>query len=266
MSERDTYQSGVPCWVDTLQADPQAAAKFYAALFEWDVDDQLPGESPPSYLVGSLRGRDVAAVGSRPSEDVPPDWNTYVQVDRVDEVAARAVDAGGSIAREPFESFDGGRMAVLSDPAGAAFSVWQPGTHGGAQLVNEPGAWAMSIVNTPDVEGAKRFYGALFGWGTQTFDAGAVELTMWRLPNYVGGEPQQPVPRDVVAVMAPLHGDDAAPHWSVNFWVGDADAVAAKADELGGRVVAPPSDGPGFREAVVADPQGASLTISQLLS
>jgi hypothetical protein len=86
----------------------------------------------------------------------------------------------------------------------------------------------------------------------------------WRLPGYVGGEPEQPVPRDVVAVMTPM-ADGRAPRWSVNFWVDDADAVAAKAAERGGRVVAPPADGPGFREAAVIDPQGASLSISQLL-
>jgi predicted enzyme related to lactoylglutathione lyase len=140
----------------------------------------------------------------------------------------------------------------------------------------------MSVLNTRDVEGSKRFYGAVFGWGTLTFDAGRGELTMWRLPGYVGGVPGQPVPRDVVAVMAPITGEgfpgdgravphplqvrameDVASHWSVNFWVPDADAVAAKAAELGGRVVVPPYDAPGFRAAVVADPQGAVLTVGQ---
>jgi predicted enzyme related to lactoylglutathione lyase len=114
-----------------------------------------------------------------------------------------------------------------------------------------------------DIAGAKRFYDAVFGWQTQTFDAGGNELTMWRLPGYVGGEPEQPVPRDVIAVMVPLPSPDVAPHWSVNFWVDDADAIAARTAELGGKVVVPPADAPGFREAVVADPEGATLSVSQ---
>jgi uncharacterized protein len=98
----------------------------------------------------------------------------------------------------------------------------------------------------------------VFGWDTLTFDAGGRELTMWRLPGYVGGVPGQPVPPDVVAAMASITGEgfpvvgqarlqpllaraveDIAPHWRVNFWVPDADAVAVKAAELGGRVVPP---------------------------
>jgi hypothetical protein len=108
----------------------------------------------------------------------------------------------------------------------------------------------------------------LFGWGTETFPAGGSEITLWRLPGYVGGNPEQPVPRDVVAVMSPTTGDgpggDVAPHWGVNFWVHDADAVAAKAAELGGKVVVAPYDQPGFRQAVVTDQQGAALSVSPL--
>jgi predicted enzyme related to lactoylglutathione lyase len=53
---------------------------------------------------------------------------------------------------------------------------------------------------------------------------------------------------------------------SANFWIADADAAAAKAGELGGRVVVEPHDTPGFREAVLADPQGAVFSVSQLLT
>src|SRR5919198_2700341 len=109
MSERDGYQAGVPCWVDTLRADPEATARFYAGLFGWTVEDRA------GYLVCSLRGRDVAAVGPRPSEDIGPDWNAYMWVDSVDDAVARALGAGGGVALEPVGSFDGGRMALLSD-------------------------------------------------------------------------------------------------------------------------------------------------------
>ena len=285
MSEHDGYRAGVPCWVDTLQPDPDSAVRFYAELFGWEVD--MPSGLPQEYFVCKLRGHDVAAIGSQPSEDVSPDWNTYVWVDSVDDVAAKAIEAGGSVALEPSVFPGVGRAAMLADQAGAVLCVLEPGTHRGAQLVNEPGAWAMSVLNTRDVEGSKRFYEAVFGWGTETFDAGGGELTIWRLPGYVGGEPEQPVSREMVAAMAQITGEgfpsegfpgdgqagpqpllvrameDTAPHWSVNFWVPDADAIAVKAAGLGGRVVVPPYDAPGFRAAVVADPQGAALTVGQ---
>ena len=282
MNERAGYQAGVPCWVDTLQPDPDSAVGFYTELFGWEADRRTASDSTRKYFVCKLRGRDVAAIGSQPSEDVPPDWNTYVWVDCVDDAAARAVEAGGSVALEPFDTLGGGRAAMLADHAGAAFCILEPGTHRGAGLVNDLGAWAMSVLNTSDVDGSKRFYGAVFGWSTVSFDAGGRELTMWRLPGYVGGVPEQPVPLDVVAAMTSITGEglpgidqaglqplllraaeDVAPHWSVNFWVPDADAVAARAAGLGGRVVVPPYDAPGFRAAIVADPQDAALTVGQ---
>jgi predicted enzyme related to lactoylglutathione lyase len=267
MSARDGYEAGVPCWVDTWQHDAAAAVDFYTGLFGWEAEDTMPPGVAGRHFVCRLRGRDVAAIASRP-EGAPPGtaWNTYIWVESADDVVARVIDAGGRVVKQPFDSLDGGRIALVSDPAGAVVGVWQPGTHRGAQLVNEPGAWAMSTLTTGDSEGAKRFYGAVFGWVTETFDAGGSELTMWRLPGYVGGEAEQPVPRDVVAVMAPATGEGVVPHWGVNFWVDDTDAIAAKAAELGGDVVSQPTDGPGFRDAVVADPEGARLSVSQLMA
>jgi predicted enzyme related to lactoylglutathione lyase len=57
---------------------------------------------------------------------------------------------------------------------------------------------------------------------------------------------------------------DATPLWSLDFWVEDADASAGRVVELGGKAVVPPYDAPGFREAVLADPQGASFSVSKL--
>ena len=163
---------------------------------------------------------------------------------------------------------DVARVAVVADPAGAVFGVWQPGEHRGAQLVNEPGAWAMSQLSTRDPEGAKVFYGAVFGWETDTFDMGEGEITLWRLPGYVGGESGQPVSREVVGVMVPLSGDrspeDASAHWSVDFWVDDVDATALKAAELGGEVKMWPFYTSVGKTAILTDPQGASFSVSKV--
>ena len=88
-------------------------------------------------------------------------------------------------------------------------------------------------------------------------------MLLWRLPGYVGGVSEQPVPRDVVAAMARA-GDGEAAHWRVDFWIADADAAAARATQLGGSVVAGPADAGPFREAVLADPAGATFSVSQL--
>ena len=277
MSERDGFQPGVPCWVDTLQPDPGAAAAFYGELFGWEVDRTPPASSPrgglpAEYCICRLRGRDVAAIGSQPSgaSQRAPVWGTYVWVDDPEETASRAAEAGGRVLFEPFDSLDGGRMAVIADPGGAVLGVWRPGEHRGAQLVNEPGAWSMSALNSRDPDGAKAFYGTVFGWEAEALELGGAEATMWRLPGFVGGEPEQPVPRDVVATMIPMEGegdpDDAPAHWSVDFWVGEVKAAAERVAELGGQVIAPPYDIPGtqLRQAVVADPQGAAFSVTEV--
>jgi predicted enzyme related to lactoylglutathione lyase len=268
MSERDGYQPGVPCWVDTWQPDAKAAVSFYTGLFGWEAEDTMPPGTPGEHYMCRIRGRDIAAIGSRPAEapPMPPAWGTYVWVESAEGTAAQVVDAGGSVVMEPFPSLDGGRIAVVADPAGAVFGVWQPGEHGGAQLVNEPGAWSMSALDTRDPDAAKAFYGGVFGWDTETLDLGGAEVTLWRLPGFVGGEPEQPVPRDVVATMAPMSGDDAPPRWSVDFWVEDVDATADRAARLGGEVVAPPYDIPvaALRQAVLADPQGAAFSVTKV--
>jgi uncharacterized protein len=254
MSERERYPAGVPCWVTVLQPDPRAAMDFYGPLFGWET------AAASDHVIARMRGREVAGVGVLPGPDVAPAWITEVRVDSCDEAAERARAAGGTVVEGPRDFAPAGRLAVLTDPAGALFCAWEPGTREGAQLVNEPGAWSMSALRTSDPHDAIAFYGAVFGWEPESFGP----ATMFRLPGYVGGEPEQPVPRDVVAVMLPSE-PDAAPRWSVDFWVGAADATAEHAERLGGRVVLAPHDQAGFRTAVLADPHGAVFSISQLM-
>jgi uncharacterized protein len=268
MSERDGFEHGVPCWVDTWQPDADAAIDFYKEIFGWEAEDTMPEGVSGKHYMCRLRGRDIAAVATRPegAPDVTA-WTTYLWVDDVDDTISKVTDAGGSVLKEPFGALDGGRIAIVADPTGAAIGIWQPGAHKGAQLVNEPSAWAMSALTTSDPEDAKRFYGEVFGWDTATFDTGGAQITLWTVPGYVGGEPQQPVPRDVVAIMVPPNpeGEGPPPSWSIDFWIADVDAAAAKVAELGGQVVAPPYDipGAGMRQGVFVDPQGATFSLTR---
>ena len=267
MSRRDAYPAGVPCFVDTLTADIEAAKTFYGGIFGWDFagPGPMPGDPPGEYFVARVQGDDVAGVGTVPAgsgDSIPAAWNTHVAVESADEAAARATAAGGAVLVEPFDAPPAGRMAVIADPAGAVLTVWEAGDRAGAARINEPSAWAMSLLTTPDPEGAKAFYGDLFGWRAEEFGP---SIWLFRLPGYVGGEPEQPVPRDVVAAMTTADpAGEMPPSWSVDFWIADADAAAAAAPRLGGRVIAEPFDDANFRRTILAAPDGAGFSVSQL--
>jgi len=278
MPERDGYIPGVPCWVDTSQPDPAAAVAFYGELFGWEFEDVMPPESEGRYLVARIRGGDVAAVGSVPAGASPHvTWNTYVWVESADETAAKVRASGGSVLLEPFDVMDAGRMAVVADPEGAAFRVWQAKANRGAQVVNEHGSLNFNVLNTRDADGARAFYGAVFGWQTLELEGG---FEMWTLPGY-GDELERDDPdlrermaavgapagfEDVVASLVPIAGDaDVPAHWGVTFAVDDADAIAETAAQLGGTVVVAPFDAPWVRTTVIADPQGATFTATKFV-
>lgn len=278
MPERDGYIPGVPCWVDASEPDAESAADFYGRLFGWELEEVMGPESDYKYFFGRIRGRDVAAVGSIP-EGAPPmaTWNTYVCVESADQAAAKVSAAGGTILREPFDVGDAGRMGVFADPEGAVFCVWEARKHRGAQIVNEAGSVNFNGLHTRDVEGAKAFYGAVFGW--RTLDMGGQE--MWTLPGYgdhleelnpglrerMAEMGAQPGFEDVVASLMPITADhpDMPPHWDVTFAADDADAIANRATELGARVLLPPTDVPWARMTVIADPQGATFNATQFV-
>jgi predicted enzyme related to lactoylglutathione lyase len=263
LSERSDYPIGAPCWVETLQPDPHGAADFYGQLFGWRLDEPkpMPGGLAGHYLTARKEGRLVAGIGQAPGAAPRALWSTYVSVDSVEDALSRVAGAGGALVIGPLDAGSDGRLAVVTDPAGVAFGVWQPGERFGAELVNEPGTWAMSALHTPSPERARSFYGSVFGWQLQA--APGSPLALWRLPGYVGGEPGQPIARDVVAVMTPIdRSSDIPPHWAINFRVDDVDVAAERAVALGGRLLVPPTDTPGFRSAVLADPQQGVVAVS----
>lgn len=180
-----------------------------------------------------------------------------------------ATTAGASLMLAPLAAGSAGRWAVLVDPTGAAFGVWEAGDREGAQLVNQPGTWAMSSLHTPDPAAAAAFYGAVFAWEAEPI-APEAPITLFRRAGYIGGEPGQPIPRDVVAVMTATepepNGPSVPPHWNVNLHVGDSDATAARAADLGGRILMEPMDTPGFRSAVLLDPLGGAFSVSHIVT
>ena len=280
MNKRQGYPTGVPCWVDTTQPDPDAAVDFYSGLFGWECQDVMPAGSPMKYFIARVSGGDVAAIGAIPER--APDqamWNTYIWADDVDATVAAVVNAGGTVFAEPFDVMEFGRMAVFTDPEGAVFSVWQPGTHRGSEVVNEHGSLNFNTLNSRQLESARAFYGSVFGWST--LDVGG-PTPMWTLPGYGDHLEEKVSPglrasmaemgapagfEDVVAAVDLIDPNDTTTpaNWGVTFAVDNADETAAQAAALGGTIVAPPTDLPWVRATVIADPQGAVFTASQFV-
>jgi len=251
--EIDEYEPGVPSWLDLGSPDIQRTVDFYGALFGWEVPEGP--EEAGGYRIATVRGRPVAGIGPAQNPG-PPFWSTYVNVVSADDSAEAVNRAGGQVIVPPMDVLDAGRMAVFVDPVGAFFSVWQPGTHPGAQVVNEPGTWSWTELLTTDLDASKRFYAEVFGWATNVQDAGPMgQYVEWLVDGRsVAGMMQKP----------PMLPAEVPPHWAVYFSVGDADAAVARVAELGGTVLMPPMDIEPGRFAPVTDPTGATFNVIAL--
>lgn len=253
--EMTKHEPGTPSWADLGTPDLDASIAFYSELFGWRIDKGP--EEAGGYSMAMLRDKPVAGIGPLPPGGAPPSWSTYISVDDVEQTAQAVRDNGGQVFFEPMKVEIGdthfGTMAVFGDPGGAAFSVWEPHDHVGAQLVMEPGALAWNELVTRDIDTAKKFYGSVFGWEGDTSEAGPTTYTEWKLGGRaIGGMLQmnEEWPLDVPA------------HWMAYFAVQDADKAAAKAKELGASLRVEPTDIPNVgRFAVVVDPAGAQFSV-----
>jgi predicted enzyme related to lactoylglutathione lyase len=253
MATRTSHLPGTFSWVDLQTSDPEAAQRFYSALFGWDYDIRPTGDGR-TYGMAQLGGEYVAAVAPMPPDaQFAPHWNSYVTVESADATAAEAGALGGATPMEPFDVFDAGRMGVIADPTGAVVLVWEPKEHIGAGRVNDPGCFIWNELGTKDPEAAADFYAGLFGWSydEQDMGGGAVYRTIKNGDRENGG------------IRAQTEMEAAVPsNWLVYFSTEDVDATVAGVSELGGNVIQPPFEIPtGSRLAVVADPPGAVFAL-----
>jgi predicted enzyme related to lactoylglutathione lyase len=255
MPNRDAYEHGVPNWIDLSTTDVEGAKAFYTALFGWEADD-LPGDRGVPYTMFRKDGRSVAGGGPMQpdlaKQGVPPMWKSYVNVDSVDDTVAKVVAAGGSVTVPAMDVMSEGRMAFVTDPSGAAIGLWEPRDHKGAQLVNEHGTLTWNELMTDDLDSAKAFYSAVFGWVAQTDQMpDGRDYTTFKVGD------------DLAAgMMAKTPDMEPMPDvWGIYFAVDDCEAAVAKAVELRGTVVAAPFDTPIGKMAVLADPQGATFAL-----
>src|SRR6056297_1677203 len=129
---------GLPCWLDLSVPDAKSAAAFYERVFGWTYD--VSGEAYGHYHVAQVDGRPVAGFGQpMTGAEVPSVWTLYFAAEDADAMVARAVSLGGTVVASTFDVPGQGRMAVLADPTGAAFGVWQAHEHMGFGLTGAPG-------------------------------------------------------------------------------------------------------------------------------
>jgi uncharacterized protein len=254
MPEITSYETGKPCWADVTVPDVDAGAEFYSALFGWTAD-KAPQPEAGGYTMFSKDGKYVAAASppAPGTEGIPPHWTVYLASDDADATAGKIRDAGGQVLMDPFDVFDSGRMTIAVDPTGAAFGVWQAGTHIGAQLRREPGTMNWAECQTKDPAAARAFYEQVFGYEVEEAQMGGPDPYILLKLN---GEP--------AAGLIRIGADwgDVPSNWSVVFEVDDTDAAVAKVQELGGRMLMEPMDLPEVgRFAVVADPWGAVFQV-----
>jgi uncharacterized protein len=259
MGKRTRYEPGVFSWVDLATTDPEGAKAFYGDLFGWDAHDQPVGEG--RFYTMLYVGEDaVAALYEQGPEQresgMPPIWLSYVTVESADDAAARAKELGGTVVMEPFDVMeDVGRMALMSDPTGAMFAVWQPGTSIGATRVNEPGCLTWNDLATNDPESAQPFYEGLFGWSFEKIVA-AEPVDYWSIGHDGAASGRN-------GGMRRMGPDEAEipPHWLPYFTVESADAAIDQVQSSGGRVIAGPMDLPAGRIAACMDPQGGAFAV-----
>lgn len=250
------FVDGSPNWLDLGTPDLDAAVSFYTGLFDWQF--QSGGPEVGGYGLFQLDGKTVAGGMTVTPDQAPPSWTVYFQTPDADATVKAAEQAGGSAPFQTMDVLDLGRMAVIADPAGATFGLWQPGQNKGLDLATEDGSLNWIELYTPDVAVAKDFYGSVLGWGT--FDVPFPGGT------YVTVNPAGTGEDDMFGGMVTL-GDDPAEsdigaHWSPYFHVPDVDAIAARAQELGGKVRFAPTNLPGVgRIAKLTDPQGARFAV-----
>lgn len=258
MPHIEKHAPGTICWVELGTTDQNAAKSFYGSLFGWSFVDYPMGPGGV-YTMFRADGRDAAAgytlQEAERAHGVPPHWNLYVAVEDADKAAARATELGGSVVAGPFDVFTNGRMAVVVDPTGAAICLWQPKQTAGIGVMGENNTYCWADLSTGDRNAAKQFYEGLFGWkitpGKDKDESTYLHIAMG--DNYFAG------------IMPANHGNPNIPaHWMPYFMVTDADASAAKAQALGGKVYAPPMTvDKSLRVAVLADPQGAVFALFQ---
>jgi predicted enzyme related to lactoylglutathione lyase len=245
-------------WYELLTTDQPAAGAFYQSVVGWKMTDA--GQPGMKYTILHAGETPIGGLMAMPPaescENFKPGWIGYIGVDDVDAAAKRVSDGGGSIQRAPDDIPNVGRFAVVADPGGAVFVLFQPGgfqPQGPSAAPGTPGhvGWHELYAGNGEAA-AMEFYAKQFGWTTDR------EMDMGPMGKYrifatggpgVGGMMTKPpqVPQSA---------------WVFYFNVPAIDAAVERVNAGGGKILMPPMQVPGGGWVIQAvDPQGAVFAL-----
>ncbi len=256
------HAQGTFSWPELGVPNQAAAKKFYSAVFGWGVKDYpMPPEAGGgAYTIFQVDGKDVCACyhlsPDMQSQGMPANWGAYVTVDNADAAVKKCEALGGKLLMGPMDVMGTlGRMAVLQDPTGATFSVWQAGDHIGAQVLDEAGALIWTELMTSDTAKCASFYTQLLGYTTQVMPMEDSHYTIFVCPDG----------KRAAGMMAfPPNMTNVPPNWTSYFGTKDIRGTVAKIEQAGGKVCMPVTPIPGVGEfAVVQDDQNAVFALLQ---
>lgn len=248
------YPDGAPCWADLNTPDLDGARRFYGPLLGWTFDE--PQAEMGHYMTCRRDGQSVVGIAPKMpgTEAMPSAWSVYLKSSDLDASAKQIEAGGGQLLVPPMEIPGQGRMLFAIDPTGAAFGMWEPGNHRGAERYDQPGAMCWHDINSRDGAAADAFYRGLFPFAQSQIGEGKnFDYTVWSLGD-------KPV---CGRMLMTAEWGEVPPHWLNYFAVEDTDATVARVRELGGAVMHGPFDSPHGRIAVVADPYGAVFSVIQ---
>jgi predicted enzyme related to lactoylglutathione lyase len=249
---------GTPIWYELMSRDPLAARRFYCDVVGWRIDEELPAGSTMDYRMinagDGLIGGVFRLTDDMCQQGASPCWMMYIGVDDVDACVAAITSSGGAVLLPAFDIANVGRIAMLSDPQGAAFYVMRGGSDAQSTAFDPEreghGAW--HELHATDGTKATDFYTAKFGWAkSRGVDMGPMGL--YQLISVDG--------HDFGGIMT-----DARlprPAWLVYFRVDGIERAAARIAEAGGQVIRGPMEVPGGGWIVNGlDPEGAMFALT----
>jgi uncharacterized protein len=247
-------------WADLFTADPAAAQTFYTGLFGWEATAiaRPTASGTHSYIILTNGGEPVAGIARRQVRRPGPlqgRWVGYVSVPDVSQALAAAAAGGGRVLFPAKDLPRRGTQAIFVDPEGAELGVLHSSAGDPGEYAPDPGDWTWAQLFARDPAGAGRFYASIAGWEVLP-DTRSKRPNLFVLAS--GG-----YSRASVSPLPP--GPKARPGWLLFVRVADVKAAAAKATQLGGRVLVAPSDAPAdYWRAVIIDPTGAVIGLVQL--
>jgi predicted enzyme related to lactoylglutathione lyase len=255
MAARPATHFGEPCWADLTTSDPVGAREFYGRLFDWTAAESTAEGS--EYITFRRGDAYVAGMAVRTQGSQAPDvWSIYLAVEDADASTDAARAAGGQVLAEPTTVGSMGRMAILSDPTGARFGLWQPIDFAGFGQVGEAGTPVWHELNTLDYPAAAAFYETAFGWTPIVLS----DTDEFRYST-VGAEGAM-----VAGIFdASAHLPAGVPsHWQLYLGVADVRDAAALVTELGGTVLHQPWESKFGTFARVSDRTGAMFVLGSV--